>query len=143
MFDINIYGNPPSIAEVRAMRGSDSIEDSTAFKVFMYTPIPGVDVLAGLTTYAVEHLVFKKDFKACDGAARQDWSSSFITQTYVEKVRAMNRELMHVEVDALNRHLALEHAARAAASAAVSEVANAVTDAVAAKGKDLLGKFWR
>lgn len=140
MFDINIYGEPPSLAEVRALRGSDSIEDSTAFKVFMYTPIPGIDVLAGLTTYAVEQLVFKKDFEAENGAAKWDWSTSRITQSYVEKVRAQPRELMRVEVEALTNHLALENAAREAASAAISEVVSAVSDAVVEKGKEALDK---
>lgn len=140
MFDINIYGDPPSLANVRAMRGSDSFEESTAFKVFMYTPIPGIDVLAGLTTYAVEQLVFKKDFETQAGAAKWDWSASRTTQSYVEKVRAQPRELMRVEVTALTNHLSLENAARVAVSAAVSEAVSALSDAVVEKGKEALDK---
>ncbi|ACD21679.1 hypothetical protein [Paraburkholderia phytofirmans] len=128
MFEINIYGTPPTADAIRQLRGSNSFDESVAFKVFMYTPIPGVDLLAGLATYAVEQMVSGKDFQYCEGAAKMDWSESMITQAYVEKVRTQGRELVHVEVDALQRHLSIERPARAAASA--------VADVFIAKGKE-------
>ena len=136
MFQINIYGEPPSIEAIRQMRGSGNFEDSAAFKVLMFTPIPGVDILAALATYAYEQTVSGKDFKACDGAAKMDWSASTITESYVGKVRAQGRELINLEVDALKRHLALELPARAAASAAAS----AVADVAMKKGKEALSE---
>jgi hypothetical protein len=128
MFEVNIYGEPPTAAGIREMRGSDSFDDSVAFKVLMYTPIPVVDALAALATAAVEQMVKGNDFDYCYGGTKMDWSASKITQSYVEKVRAQDRELIHLEVTALKRHLAVELPARAAASA--------VADAVIEKGKE-------
>jgi hypothetical protein len=128
MFEINIYGTPLTADAIRALRGSDSFEDSTAFKVLMYTPIPGIDLLASLATYAVEQTVRSKDFDYCSGSADMDWSASKITQSYVDKVRALGRDLVQVEVDALKRHLSIEQTAKAAASA--------VADVVMERGKD-------
>lgn len=52
MFEINIYGEPPSAEKIRQLKGS--FDDSAAFTVFVMVPIPGVDILAGLATYAIE-----------------------------------------------------------------------------------------
>ncbi|ABO59744.1 hypothetical protein LA345_40615 (plasmid) [Burkholderia vietnamiensis] len=133
MFEINIYGEPPSAEKIRQLKGS--FDDSAAFTVFMMVPIPGVDILAGLATYAIEETVRGTDFWDADGAIDSDWSMSIITQRYVEKVRAQHRQLVRVEVDALKRHLAIELPAREAASAAAS----AVADVLIAKGKEAIG----
>lgn len=117
MFEVNIYSAPPTADQLRKQRGNGAFEDSAAFKVLMFTPIPGVDLLAAMATYAVEATVCGKDFEPVKGAVKMDWSESTFTRTYVEKVGAQGRELVGVEVDALNRHLTFERSARAVASA--------------------------
>ena len=54
---INIYGEPLTFEQIKQMRREidGDFEYSIGFKVFMFTPIPGIDVLAGLATYAVEY----------------------------------------------------------------------------------------
>lgn len=132
MIQINIYGTPPTPDEVRIMRKGQPFEDTMAFKVMMFTPVPGVDMIAGLATAAIEEAIYGKDLQDSRGAIGKDWSESPITQVYVDKVRALDRELMAVEVDALVRHLSFERAAKSTASALV--------DSVLDKGKESLGE---
>jgi hypothetical protein len=132
MIQINIYGTPPTPDEVRKMRKGQPFEDTMAFKVMMFTPVPGVDMIAGLATAAIEEAIYGKDLQDSGGVIGKDWSESPITQVYVDKVRAQDRELMAVEVDALVRHLSFERAAKATASVFV--------DSVLDKGKESLSE---
>lgn len=113
MFEINIYGTPPSADDIRELKKSNSFENSVAFKVLMFTPIPGLDVLAAIATHVIEESYFGKDFGDSHGAAKKDWSESPVTQSYVEKVRSQNRELLKIEVQALKKHLTFEQQAKA------------------------------
>jgi hypothetical protein len=131
MFEVNIYGAPPSIEKIRHMQAEfDEAEEHLMFKVLMFTPIPVVDALAAIATRAIREEVRGKDFRDCAGAATQDWSASKITQSYVEKVRAMGRELINLEVSALKRHMSVEQTARA--------VASSVADVAMTSGKEAL-----
>ena len=130
MFEINIYGTPPSKEDIRELKESNSFENSVAFKVLMFTPIPGIDLLAGLATHAVEEHYFGKDFGESYGAVKQDWSESTITHSYVEKVRKQSRELLKIEVQSLNKQLSVERQAKAAASLLIDIISEKSKDAV-------------
>lgn len=135
MFEINIYGTPPSSEVLKEMRDAVKMEDTAAYKVSVWTPIPAVDLLAGPTTHVVEEVFFGKDFRPKPGAMSRDWSESAITQAYVDQVSAQPRELVGIEVEALDRHLAFERKGKAAASVVLETASGKGKDAIHGAGK--------
>lgn len=129
MFDVSIYSDPISAEEIRAMRNKIKGQDSLGLTVMKYCPIPIVDMVAGLAVEAIDQSIngsptdfLKEDFQATS----RDWSKTNATQSYVEKVRAMNRLLIKSEVEALERHLKIEATARYA----LGEVGSAITSGI-------------
>ena len=106
--EIAIFGEPPSVAEIAACRQSVNSGMSIGMQVFWYTPIPGIDVLAGLATHAIDYAIngdrqepLQDDVRATE----RDWSAAETTQIYVQKVRSQGRPLIKAEAEALSRHL--------------------------------------
>lgn len=144
----NIYIDPPTPVQISSMReivnAGNKIEDSVAFKVFVYCPIPVVDVVAGLIASAVEHAV-KDDpvaqFKPDHQGLKTDWSATSATQRYTEKVMALGRQLVAGEVEALQYHLKLESGGRYALGVVGDQVKTAASglfDDLVASARDKL-----
>ena len=125
--------DPMTAAEIEAKREETSFENSPAFSVLMYTPLPIVDMVAGAVVAAADYAI-RGDrghpWRNAWGAAKRDWSGSTVAQRYVEKVRAQGRELVNAEVESLEQCVKMGNVASAAASAAAGAVADAVSQAV-------------
>lgn len=108
---INVYEEPPAPEVIEAARKAAKKSDDreeTALKVFMYCPIPVVDVVAAAATYGV--LSATRDDPMAPlvdvpDAMGLDWLASDATAAYVEKVRRQGRHLVQIEVAALKDHL--------------------------------------
>lgn len=137
---INIYGEPVTIEQIEAMREviRGDFEASLGFKVFMFTPVPGLDVLAGLATYAIECGMKSEPLELLGNSALSttiDWSVTNASKTYVEKVMVSGRKPINLEVLLLRKHIEVESAAKYA----LNEMGPALTDSIRsiflAKGK--------
>ena len=132
---INIYRDPMTSEDIQAARKAVSdgqnIEDSIAFKVFQYCPIPIFDVVAGITTHAVSTM-FTEDpmdeLKNVRGASLRDWSASDSADAYVKKVIAQGRELIAMEVKTLELHLQTTNAAEYAMQVAAEVAKKNISD---------------
>lgn len=120
---INIYATPMTTASIAAARVSagagQSLEDSVAFKVFLYCPIPLLDVVAGAAALAVQSIFTndpQADLRDVPGAVDRDWTGSDATAKYVAAVRAQERHLIALEVASLERHLTIVDGAPKAAA---------------------------
>ena len=111
---INIYGEPISKKDILQMRREldGDIEDSIGFKVFMFTPIPGIDMVAGLATYAVEYGMKAEPRELISDAPNSshtfDWSVTNATSDYFNKVMTSGRSLINLEVVLLKKHIEIE-----------------------------------
>ena len=107
---INIYGDPLTVAQINQMRREidGDFEDSIGFKVFMFTPIPGIDILAGLAAFAVEYGMKAEPRELLENVTRSmddtDWSVTDATHQYTTKVIKLNRKLINVEAIALKTY---------------------------------------
>lgn len=97
---MNIFGDPLTVEQITALRlaagGQQKFEDTAAFKVLMFCPIPLVDVLAAAATYAVESSVtpdYSTPLRYKPGSAGMVWPAGSIAETYAHKVRAQGRDL--------------------------------------------------
>lgn len=127
----SLFVPPPTSEQIAEMRRrvEGSFEDSVAFKVFLCTPVPGLDVVAGLIAHAVESGAKDgpRDLLRDDPAGfEQDWSVTTATRAYVEKVRASGRPLIRAEVQALRNHVDLEGGVRYAVGEVVDTAAGAL-----------------
>jgi len=111
---INILLEPMTAQDIAAARrevaDGKRLEDSIAFKVFLFCPVPMLDVAAGLATHAVESALSGDpgaDLRDVPGAANKDWSISVHAEEYVRKVRGQGRELIRAEVATLEKLCAL------------------------------------
>ncbi|MEY2161478.1 hypothetical protein [Rhodanobacter sp. FW106-PBR-LB-2-11] len=111
---VNIYATPMTAASIAAARvaagAGGSLEDSVAFKVFLYCPIPLLDMVAGAATLAVQSIFTndpQADLRDVPGAVDRDWRGSEATAKYVAAVREQGRHLIALEVASLERHLTL------------------------------------
>lgn len=137
---INIYADPMSQADVERLRTSLRNELSIAEKVMIYCPVPVVDAVAGLATAAIEYAI-KGDqadpLGTAWGASKRDWSITTTTKTYVDKVRALDRELINAEVAALDRHIKataiVSDVARTAGGAIVDGLRNSLSSTLRSK----------
>lgn len=115
---INIYGDPLTVAQINQMRREidGDFEDSIGFKVFMFTPIPGIDILAGLAAFAVEYGMKAEPRELLENVTRSmddtDWSVTDATHQYTTKVIKLNRKLINVEAIALKKHIEIELGAK-------------------------------
>lgn len=133
---INIYRDPMTSADIVAARkvisDGQKLEDSVAFKVFLYCPVPGVDVIAGLATHAIQSAITNDpldDLRDVRGATDRDWSLSEAATTYVQKVREQGRELTTAEVQALDLHVQVISKAGYAVGVAGELAKKALSDA--------------
>lgn len=116
MSDINIFRDPPTQAEIdRALR-ADRNHLTIGEKIALGPGVLGLEVIVGV---AVDAFRGEKNFitgkvsqwEAQPGAVGWDWSKSIFAESYVGKVRAMNRELVRGEVTALTRQFNMEEKA--------------------------------
>ena len=77
----------------------------------MFTPIPGIDILAGLAAFAVEYGMKAEPRELLENVTRSmddtDWSVTDATHQYTTKVIKLNRKLINVEAIALKNILKL------------------------------------
>jgi hypothetical protein len=114
---INIYGEPVTKVQIKEMRAEidGKLEDSLGYKVFWFTPIPGLDLLAGLATYAIEYGMKSEPRELLQNAKSStlvDWSVTNASNDYVKKVRDSGRDLINLEVILLRKHIEMENAAK-------------------------------
>ena len=109
---INIFTDPISKLDVLALRKAAAdkckIEGSLAEKVAWFCPVPGLDMVAGLLTHAVESSIHgseEDEWREVPGALNRDWSASSVAQNYVQKVREQGRGVVKAEVDSLESYL--------------------------------------
>lgn len=124
VLQINVYGEPPTAQEVdkarQAARQGDRRE-AWATNVMMYCPVPLVDVVAAVATYAVMCAATDDPMEPLRDdpkAAAMDWSGSDAVTAYVAKVRGQGRHLLQIEVAALKDHLSIVARAAELASGA-------------------------
>lgn len=123
---IDVFGEPPSIATIEAWRQKLSAELSLAEKVTIFTPIPVIDFIAGMTTAIIEGDKYDP-IRYSEKAEQRDWSSNSTVLNYVQKVKAMNRPLIQAEVEALQRHLNLVNTLNYATKTAGTVLQESVT----------------
>lgn len=118
-FDINIYSDPLTQEQINERRKAIARTPSLGEKIVLYSPpMLGLELIPALAAEAISLAVHGdplEPWKACRGANARDWSGSIFTQSFVDKVRAANRDLVNAEVAALERHLELETTARSVA----------------------------
>lgn len=83
----SLFLPPPTCEQIAEMRRrvEGRFEDSVAIKVFLCTPVPGLDVVAGLIAHAVESGAKDgpRDLLRDDPAGfEQDWSATTATRAY-------------------------------------------------------------
>ena len=104
---VNIFADPVTSADIARRRAELREEMSLGMKVLVFCPIPVLDVVAGLATEAIDYTINgdrDEPYRDVSGATQRDWSSTSTSRSYVDKVRAQNRELIHAEVIALERY---------------------------------------
>ncbi|WP_038214809.1 hypothetical protein [Xenophilus azovorans] len=138
--NFNLFGDPPTVEQIgelrAAIRSNNRFEDSVGYKVLLACPIPVLDVVAGMTAYAVESAV-KPDplapFEMVPGSAARPWPAETIAGQYAAKVRAQGRDLMECEVQALERASDVESTTRLVLNAASQSLQSAVADFFSSK----------
>lgn len=130
---INIYGEPPTTAEIHALRKAAGSAEDTFVTTLFWVPMPLVDLAVAGAAAGVDHLVNGTARAQLDddpAALERDWRSTTATETYVGKVRALGRSLIKAEVAALEQHVYVESAGRYAVKALLGEAAAALTRAM-------------
>lgn len=116
MRDINIFRDPPTQAEIEGALRLDRNKLTTGERIALGPGVLGLEVLVGAAVDAIggetNFMTAKaSQWEAQRGAVGWDWSKSIFAQSYVKKVRAMNRELVRGEVTALTRQFNMEQQA--------------------------------
>ncbi|PNE59702.1 hypothetical protein A8H39_00715 [Paraburkholderia fungorum] len=141
MSDINIFRDPPTQAEIDGALRADRNRLTTGEKIALGPGVLGFEVLVGA---AVDAFSGEQNFmtgktsqwEEQPGAVGWDWSKSIFAESYVKKVRAMNRELVRGEVTALTRQFNMEEKTIDAvkdAGKVVGNIAEALISSVAGK----------
>lgn len=136
---IDLFGEPPTASQIEAWQKTAAehsevkFDDSIGKKVALFTPIPGVDMLAGFATYAVESALrpdLTAPLRAVTGGTARVWPEGSVAEAYVQKVRAQGRELIRAEVAALEHAANLDAMTKVVADASVRHFSNAVLNAL-------------
>lgn len=101
--DIDITRDPPTAEEIDIARQGCGM--SAAEKTLWFCPIPGLDLLAALAVHAASGPPERDQLNYVHGGVDLDWSRSAAAQTYVNKVRALQRPLIQKEIAALQSRL--------------------------------------
>ncbi|MBC8741856.1 hypothetical protein F6X40_35500 [Paraburkholderia sp. UCT31] len=140
MSDFSIFNDPPTQAEIDGAFRADGRSLTTGEKIALGPGILGLEVLVGaaVDAYNGELTPEKSPWQCQPGAINWDWSKSIFSETYANKVRAMNRELVRGEVSAMTRQIHMEEQALSAVKDA-GKVAGSIAGAIIS---GVVGKKW-
>ena len=127
---INIYATPPSNADIAALRAQDAPEETGPPDLFRAV-FGGLGFFTTVAAAGIGGASRQTRLADVAGAAARDWSASWVAHRYVEKVRAMGRELVLEEVTALEKQVHVEGATRSAVSSAAKAALASVAEASA------------
>ena len=107
LLKLDISRQPPSAEQIRDMRREVRGIMTPGVKALMFCPIPVVDVIAGFVVGTIDEAINgdqEELWQDTPGSAARDWSGDPATEKYAAAVRAMGRELVNAEVEALEGH---------------------------------------
>ena len=136
--DINIFSDPPTQAEIDSSHRAESRRLTTGEKIAFGPGVLGLEVIVGAAVDAIsgESRPKQPPWEAAPGAIDWDWSKLIFTASYVEKVRAMKRDLVRCEVAALTRQINLEEQALSTVKSAgviAGNIAGAIVSGIVGK----------
>ncbi|KWN06426.1 hypothetical protein WT83_27480 [Burkholderia territorii] len=138
MSDFSIFNDPPTQTEIDGAFRADSRSLTMGERIALCPGVLGLEVLVGAAVDALNGELTPKrsPWESQPGAIGWDWSKSVFTESYANKVRAMNRELVRGEVSAMTRQLHMEETALSAvkdAGKVVGNIAGAIISGVVGK----------